>query len=379
MGIEFRLASGDHLKLEDLLSHAPAGVSGIVLDSKTALRQETVAEAAGEVGVGVFFDPATHRMIAPGFTAATLPYSNRGVLRPALLQERPELQIQLVEQVLAAHPSFATAITPPYFATETLDDHVLNLKLVELAAARTDRPLRPVVLLSTRFAGSAQAAAEDYARRDVAQVELRLTPLGGERESLRKLSTSRATAQALTDAGLQVTLGASGNVGQVFAALGVVEHFSTGIGWAEHVDHSATLKSQQRGGVPPTGVSRSVYLPGLAMSLSTKAAARLLDEPDLRMRVGCRAPGCCRGSLKGPLLDRRKHYLNSKTNEVARLLAAPPPWRPRHERERLAAARDLRLEVTRFYGEDQAPLPTRTLSALIDHIDVTAGGVAAAV
>lgn len=25
MGIEFRLASGDHLKLEDLLSHAPEG------------------------------------------------------------------------------------------------------------------------------------------------------------------------------------------------------------------------------------------------------------------------------------------------------------------------------------------------------------------
>ena len=54
-------------------------------------------------------------------------------------------------------------------------------------------------------------------------------------EGVRKVRSAFAVLQAFSDAGLTVTAGLSGNIGQVALALGHAGHYSVGIGMRERV------------------------------------------------------------------------------------------------------------------------------------------------
>ncbi|MGI8946861.1 MAG: hypothetical protein ACR2FV_02550 [Ornithinimicrobium sp.] len=221
--------------------------------------------------------------------------------------------------------------------------------------------------------------AAEYIRAGVTDMELRMSPFGGEDESLRKIRDGFAAAQAFTDAGLRVTLGQSGNLGEVAVALGHVASYSVGIGLLEHVNHSAQISRQKQrprprseddpGGGPITGV----YLNGLALTARPQIAEVLLGHSDLRTRVGCRV-GRYGTSVRGPLLDTRDHYLHSRDIQMRRLLDQAAGWRPTFEIEQLRAALNLREHINANYlGPDRLPLkkplPTRTLKSLISDIE----------
>ncbi|MGI8793711.1 MAG: hypothetical protein ACR2H3_11135 [Acidimicrobiales bacterium] len=181
-----------------------------------------------------------------------------------------------------------------------------------------EKRTRAVLTVANRFAKrhAAEMAAE-YVRAGITDLELRMSPFGGEDESLKKIREGFAAAQAFTVAGLRVTLGQSGNLGQVAVALGHVESYSVGIGLLERVNHSAQISRQKQppkprteddpGGGPLTGV----YLNGLALTVPPRVAEAVLGDSDLRTRVGCRE-GRCGTSVRGPLLDSRDHYLHSR-------------------------------------------------------------------
>lgn len=228
-------------------------------------------------------------------------------------------------------------------------------------------------MLASRYPLAAAAElAREYYRAGVRDVELRISPLGGEDEGVPKIRTAFTLMHSFTDAGLTVTAGLSGNIGQVALALGHAGHYSVGIGMRERVNHAAAISRQKQppadgsedgGGGPIAGI----YLPGPALTVSRKIGAAYLADTDIRTRVGCRL-GACGSSVNGPANDPRGHYLHARAAEVDRLLAAPAPWRAGIEVDRLTRARDLRLMVTRKHRSDGPDLPVRTINSLLEDI-----------
>lgn len=378
MGVQFRLGRQDHQKVEDFLARQPAGVSGIVLDPKYGRHQKAAAEVAAAAGAEVYFDPATERLIAPGFVLPDAPYFPSTPYDVDQLAADADARAQLVAQVLAGHPAEVTTVAPPHFLVQ--DDRSANLNVV-LAAdtiTSTDKPVRATVLLARRYgARAATDLAAQYAQVSIRQVELRVTPLGGDEESLAKIRSVFAIAHAFTVQGMSVTLGLSGNIGQAAVALGHTEHYSVGVGMLEQVNHASAIsrqiappKQEVEGeeAQGPRGALAGVYLPGVAATVSRTAGAALLGHSDIRLRVGCRLHDCGR-SVAGPTQDPRAHYLHARAHEMAQSLSQPPRWRATREIDRLRRALELRELINQRYQLPGVPeLKTRTLRSLIDDI-----------
>jgi len=377
MGVEFRLGGQDHNKVEDFLAHRPSGVHAIVLDTKAAKHQQAAAEAAVGAGVEVLFEPATERLTEPGYELPGLAYYRPELYNIDILSRDHAARAGLVDAVFSATPSFVTVRTPPHFFVRDERAAHLNVALAEDAHVRYGGKLRPTLVLSSRYpAAAAGQLAAEYVAAGITELELRISPLGGEYESVRKVRTAFALLDAFTSAGLTVTLGQSGNIGQVALALGHAGHYSVGIGMREKVDHVAAItrqktppKQSEDGEKQSGGPTAGIYLPGLALTTKPQVGRGFLTNTDIRTRVGCRL-GICGTSVRGPGLDPRAHYLHARTHEVQQLLSRPQQWRQSSEIDRLRRALELRELVNRNYLTDGAkPIPTRTLGSLINDIE----------
>lgn len=376
MSVEFQLGHQDHPSVEDFLARGHEGVGAISLHPKSANHQQAAAEAARDSGLHVLFDPRTERLTHPGRTHDGLPAYTGDVYDLNALAANPAARQQIVDLVWAAHPNTCAIATAPYFLISDRRTAYLNLALAETMKLSTDLPVRPVVLVHSRFVLSElDELAKEYAAAGFAEVDLRFTPFGGENESLRKIRQVFAATDAFRAAGLRVVLGRSGNIGQAAFALGHADAYSVGLGEMEHVDHAADLSRQNK---PPKldkdghklgGHWEGVYLPGPAITLSKKRATELLGHSDVRTRLGCRI-GACADTLMGPVADHKGHYLHARAAEMVELIAIPPAWRPKAETDRLRRAIEVRDLVNRHYrGDDDPPLKTRTLHSLVDGIE----------
>ncbi len=232
---------------------------------------------------------------------------------------------QLVEQVVEVHPDGATALTAPHFYVHDQRSAGLGLALLEqLVAAGDSRPVRAVVVLATQYPLEAVGEiAEAMAQLAVRRVEVRLSPFGGEDLSARQIRRGLDRYRAFTDAGLSVTAGWAGLVGQTALARGVVDHYSVGVAERERLDHKAALNTQQKpprvdenGKRLPQGSKTRIYLPGLMLSTPAATGELLIADTAVRTRVGCRI-GRCGSSINGPMLDPRQHYLHSHATYAA--------------------------------------------------------------
>lgn len=377
MGVEFRLGRQDAHKAEDFLARRPGGVSGIILDTAYARYQLDAADAARDAGIDVLYDPATERMADRGFEPAGVAFYPGEPFDVDALAHDAAARTRLVEGVLSAHPDPTTLVTPPHFHVHDHRSASLNVALAEEAVHLSDKPVRAALIINRKFgAESAASLAADYASAGISGVDLRVTPLGGENESVKKIKSVFDIADAFAAAGLEVVLGYSGNIGQTAVALGHARHYSVGVGLREQVNHSATITRQK---APPResqaggghfGAVAGIYLPGPAATVGRKAGKALLDNTDIRTRIGCRIDGCGR-SVSGPAADPREHYLHARAGEMAAMLDRPAPWRASMEKDRLSRALELRELINgRYLTSDVKPLGTRTLRSLIDDIDV---------
>lgn len=378
MGVEFRLGRQDGHKAEDFLARRPGGVSAITLDTVYARYQSDAADAARALGIQVHYDPATERMTDAGFTPAGIGFFDGDPFDVAVLAANPGARARLVDGVLAAHPEVTTEVTPPHFYVHDDRTATLNVALAEHAAQQSDKPVRATLVIARKYAAAhADHLAREYREAGVTALELRVTPLGGDDESVAKIRSVFAIADAFTDAGIEVVLGQSGNIGHTAVALGHVAHYSVGVGLRERVDHAAAISRQTAPAIRSEndeegtrfGAVAGIYLPGLAATLGRRAGARLLGNTDIRTRIGCRI-GRCGQSVNGPAADPREHYLHARAAEMAAMLGKPAPWRATGEVDRLRRAAELRdLINSRYLNEDVRPLNTRTLRSLIDDIE----------
>jgi hypothetical protein len=385
-GVQFQLGHNDHRVVQDFLERGPDGVGAIMLPAKQARLGSEAAAAAAALGIGVLFDPMTERLVAPGYSVTGLGYHSDDPYDVDLLSRDPAARTQLLQGVLEAHPNFVTAVTPPHFYVSDERSADLNLSLVSDVRTMTELLVRPIVTVSASYAfRHAVQLADEYSKLGVSQVELRLSPLGGENVGLRKFRHVMSVLDAFRAAGIITTLGWSGNVGQVAVAMGHADSYSVGVTDHEKVDWSATVSRQRRDhqdridGVEKQGHPgrARVYLPGIAMTVAHTTAERLLGHTDIRLRLGCRR-GECAETINGPLQDARRHYLHARAGEMADLLAQPAvSWRTHAVRQRLQQALALRRRINNSYNTGEAPLATRTLESILDSM-VTGGAAQSA-
>lgn len=380
MGVEFRLGHQDHKKVEDFLSRSPAGVSSVVLDTKAAHHQSGAAEAARDAGVGVIFDPQTDRLCEPGFDLPGLAY-----YRPGLIYDVDRLAVdaasrdRLVDEVAQAHPQLVTVATPPYFYASDDRSALLNVTLAEAMTHAPELPVRaPVVMPKAYGAKVAVRLAQEYWSAGVRHIDLRISPLGGEDEGVPKIKAAFKIADAFKAVGLHVMLGQSGNIGRAAVALGHADGYSVGVGMREQFNYADVISRQKQPPREPVdGEEQSgaavggIYLAGLSLTLPRKVGRALLENTDLRTKIGCRIDECGR-SVAGQSNDPRMHYLHARAAEMADMLAQPAaPWRVKTETDRLRRALDLRQMVNdRYLPEGAKPLKTRTLQSLMADIAV---------
>lgn len=376
MSLQFRLGYNDQKVVEDFVSGEPAATSAIVLDPKAGSRQRHAAEAAASAGMDVFWDPATELLSYEGYELEKFPMWRGERYDVDQLAASLPARSALVERTIATHPEGVTHLTAPHFYVNNPRSAALNVDLAEATIRQADRPVRAVLVVGHRYAKSAATdLTELYRSAGVRQLELQMSPFGGEDESLRKIEDGFAIAQGFTDAGLHVTLGHSGNLGQVAVALGHAAAYSVGVGMLEHVNHATQVNRRSK---PPkerrddesrNGPRAGVYLPALAYTAPHNVAERLMQHSDLRVRIGCRL-GKCGTNVRGPLLDPREHYLHSRATEMTRMMEQPAGWRNTSELERLRRALILRNRINRDYvAPGEPPIKTRTLDGLIEDIE----------
>lgn len=376
MSVEFQLGHNDHHKVEDWLARDHDGAGAISLHVKSLEHQASVAHTARTSGLEVLVDPRTDRLAHEGFGLESIPGYRESGVSLAELAADIDARALLVKSVLDVQRQYATIVTPPYFFG---DEKVarLNLALAEQAIQESDLPVRPIVPLKSRTSQAfLRELSDEYARAGITSIDLRFSPLGGEADSIAKIRFVFAAADLFMSNGIDVTLGHSGNIGQVAFALGHVTGYSVGIGNLERVDLAGDYTRQA---TPPRldengrriggGLWEGVYLPGLAITVSKKRAEALLAHSDIRTKIGrCRIGGCA-NSLMGPTSDHRTHYLHSRAAEMAFLQNTPEKWRAEAETKRLRRALELRQLVNAEYrARGELELKTRTLESLVDGI-----------
>ncbi|MEX0750063.1 MAG: hypothetical protein WD359_04565 [Dehalococcoidia bacterium] len=184
--------------------------------------------------------------------------------------------------------------------------------------------------------------------------------------------------EAFKLAGIRVSLGFQGDIGQTALALNVVDAYSTGIGYRERFDHSGVMSRQRRltGQAKPSGgPTAGVFLPLAEGTVPRRLAQALYSDESIRTRLACDLGGCAK-QIDAPVNDPRAHYLHSRASRVEEILRYPPAWRPSHERDRLRTAIEFRERLnahqlptyTRKF-KTQEKIGTRTMNALLTQVD----------
>lgn len=379
MGIEFKLGRQDHKKVEDFLGRRPAGVDAITIDVNHATYQASAADEAKAMGVDVLVDPLTERLADIGFEPDGLAYFTPGEpINIDLLSTDRAACRRLVRQVLDVQRPLATKLIPPHFYVHDRASARLTIRLARMSVEFADgMPVRPVLVVNRKFAlAELDRLVANYSElAEVTELELRVTPFGGDDESASKIRSVFGIADAFREADLDVVLGYSGNIGQTALALDHVTGFSVGIGMRENVNHASTINRQTRpldksnDDDKHFGAHAGIYLPGPAVTVNRTTGAAMLADTNIRTRIGCRI-GKCANDINGPVGDPREHYLHAKAHEVAQLVDTPLRWRANAEHGRLDRALMLREVINAGHIPPGAYLlKTRTVRGLLEDID----------
>lgn len=376
-GVEFRLGRNDHLVVEDFLSDGPAGVAGITVDAKYVDLQQAAIDAAHAANVAVHVEPLTERLVAEGYSTRGLDYGIDTVINPAVHLASPTARAEFIESVVEPQLEVATAVTPPHFFVANDDALDLNLRLVQQTVQAFGPPVRPILAVQRTYIDQPdlpELIARRYRHAGAESIELRISPLGGEREGPIKLRSVFRILDGFRAAGMHVVVGSQGTIGETSLSLGLASGFSVGVGYRESYDHKSAISRQRAprrtnsSSKGPRGPIAGVYLPSPAITIPRSVGKELYQDPAIRSRLICRL-GACAEHVDGPIRDPRGHYLHARAADVSGVLAQPEQWRPMLQRDRLVGAVDLRELVNKRLPAKTNPLATRTLTTLISELD----------
>jgi hypothetical protein len=351
----------------------PAG-AGVIVDHAARKRTVDLRDAAVENGVEVILDPRSVELSTIGgmaaTTAARLPWAHEEHQTPSSLLGVAGEEMSNKIAAAAVEERVTGVLAPTHFLDDDhswLDvDRLLTTQLrAELDASGAGStviyyPL--VVSLRTLLEPATQKRIisqlnELAAARQIDGVFLRVQGFGTTKAGPRNLRTYLRAARDLHAVGVPLVGERTGGVGIALAAFGAIGGIESSVTYGEAYDARRLNKaSKGKGFVPPP----RVYIRDAMALVSRQEAETILNRRGFA-RLGCQQM-CCRRDRHATLDDPRRHFIASRSSELAQLSAVPANERAEHYlTTTLGPAKDNAAQLARF-----VPTLTKHRDRLVD-------------
>lgn len=296
-------------------------------------------------------DPLTHAFTYRGYlnkpTFTNLPYAPPALLNAAALRDQGRVR-GFAEDVLGYEVEVgADILVAPYLYTRDMDDGRLaaNNRLIAeaLRFPRGDRPIYAMVCVAASVLESpvqTQDLIVQYREPDLDGYLMMIENFDDRQVPAEMLMGMARLVQALSR-DRDVVVCSIASYGQVMTALGA-NGFSAGVGWLETFRESNLQPG--RTGFPADRAHRSqfYYVPELLSYLHPDAVPAIFGDngSETAREYLCVCPICTNG-LPQDAVDKKRHFMHRRAQEMAEVAAVPPGERLAHIRDRLGLALEL--------------------------------------
>lgn len=339
LSLFFRPGRADHTTVGQALSEGRGGVSGAILDPTHIQFQRDLVANLTDRRLRAVLDPlALELSTAGGLTAARrqLEWADSTPHRPNNFDaKKVDRSSRLIAGFVKAH-GFSAVFAPTHFlakgATDPwlLIDRRLTSRLrSELdATAGKDVPIYyPLAVPTHVFFDPIQrrALVAALSTLPVEAVWLRVSRFGAYNggPSLQNYIVACRDFHSLK---LPLIAEKAGTHGLALLAFGAVSGVESGVSIGEQFDFGR-LQLKPKAGRKPFAPRPRVYLQSLGVFVSRDDASQLFQDPKFRP-YACSDSDCCQKGFQSTLADPRRHFANSRIDEVNQLSAMPPSLRP---------------------------------------------------
>lgn len=367
---------GPPRRCTDIQAHGaglPAG-AGVIVDHAARKRTVDLRDAAVENGVEVTLDPRSVELSTIGGMAATsvarLPWAQEEPQTPSSLSgaagEEMSNKIAAAAAAAAVWERATGVLAPTHFPDDEhrwLDvDRQLTTQLraqLDASGAGSTVIYYPLVVslrtllepvTQTRIISQLNALV---ATRQIDGVFLRVQGFGTTKAGPRNLRTYLRAARDLHTLGVPLVGERTGGVGVALAAFGAIGGIESSVTYGEAYDARRLNKAPKgKGFVPPP----RVYIRD-AMALVSRQEAEIILNRRGFARLRCQQM-CCGRDRQATLDDPRRHFIVSRSSELAQLSVTPANERAEHY-----------LTTTLGPSKDNAAQLARFVPSLIKHRD----------
>jgi hypothetical protein len=352
-----------------IASGQPTG-TGVVVEGRYLAQASDIVDAALSKGHGAILDSLGPEIFSAGGAALggirEQPWfpKRRNPTSPLSSEEQRILCERLAEAAVSGR--FTAVVAPARFIQDVQRDDVSRdvdtairlraaLDSAGGAALRIFYPLvAPVRLLASDTArlGILSKLREATSASAIDALWIRAT--GFDITSSGPINLRRYITGVRGFHGLRVPVvgDRAGTLGLAMLALGVVSSISSGITVGERYDPRPLLKPRDGAGFLP---APRVYIPAIGAFMDPGRATALLKHPSTRNWFACQRSCCRNHGMFDTLADPRRHFVVTRSEEVADLARIPEALRPGQYLETwLRPATDRAAKAVRIDAEFEA-------------------------
>jgi hypothetical protein len=363
LGLYFRPGPNDHTSLGERIANGGTAFSGLVISAGRMPRHEELRAEARAHNLEAVLDPHTVELAtAGGFarsTFDTVAWKGQAIHTAASLNRGVGMELAADIAACCVTHKFDAVLAPTHFLSEGPGDPWLpiDVKLtsalrqqLDAAGSGDTRIYYPLVISQKVFRDRAHRASLISALADVPvdAIWLRVHPFGSDCTGVALKGYIEACLD-LQRIGLPLVAERTGTVGLPLLAFNAVGGIECGVTFGERFDMQALIKPMDGSGFMPPP---RVYVDRLGIFLDRKQATAFFGARGIKAFFACQDATCCRDGSNSTMDDPRRHFLNSRMKEVARLAAVPSAIRSGHYlEEHLRPASDLVLKATRVEAD----------------------------
>ena len=346
LGAYVRPLERDYTHMAKLISAGFSVGTGVVIDACHPGRSRDLRSYARDRNLEVVLDPRSIELSTEGGIQRSgvldLPWSSGHIDTPNDLTPQrissyadslARTAVELNATAVLAPSHYLEAALTPWFDLDLELTSRLRAKLNEDSTGREISIYYPLASSLTVLQPDSvtsrvvRGLTELSARGATDAIWMRMHSFGSNSAGPLTVPRYLRLARKLHPLGLPVVAERTGTVGLPLMAFGAVVGIESGVTHGDRFDFRA-LK-MQRTQKPGGGSAPRVYLPAIGVFLKRKEAQAFLNTRGVKGTFGCQLDCCPRG-VADMISDARKHFLVTRSREVAELARVPESMRVEH-------------------------------------------------
>lgn len=334
--------SRDMTALGDCLASGFDIGRGVILNAAQLERGRELRDLARERRHELVLDPQSVELSMPWGVPSLpkIPWSFEGPHQPETMAavERTEAYAEKLARVAIENGMTAVLAPSHYLSSFPHPWFEVDLGLARMLRERLDHNAGShIAIYYPLISNLAQLAQEPVQNRILGQLSnlvddqtvdavwLRPSNFGSNKSgpiSIRRYLRLARKAHAL---GIPLVAERSGTLGIALVAYGAVGGIESGVTFGE----SYSIASSKRSNGAPFVPSPRVYISQLGAFLRREVAREFLTRRGYRSAFGCQR-ACCRKGVDDMIANPRRHFVVSRSREIAELSSIPPSYRAQH-------------------------------------------------